>query len=199
MQFPLPRVRFKAWAGKLRLPEACFLLVCPWGGISYVWCGYTFSWPESRLSSLSPFIPFVPLLHIHGSTHALHKYTHYMPTHLKSGSVPDIFKNGSSLVDKPRNGLTASQMTQVVKNPPPNAGDISNTGSIPGFERSPRGGLGNPLQYSCLENPHEQRSLAGYSHGVSESDLTEAIQHACTQELEFGNQASVHRPGIQWY
>ena len=54
-------------------------------------------------------------------------------------------------------------MTQVVKNPPPNAGDISDTGSIPGCERSPGGGLGNPLQYSCLENPHEQRSLAGYS------------------------------------
>ena len=36
-------------------------------------------------------------------------------------------------------------------------------GSIPGLERSPGGGRGNPLQCSCLENPYEQRSLAGYS------------------------------------
>ena len=36
-------------------------------------------------------------------------------------------------------------------------------GSIPGSGRSPGGGHGNPLQYSCLENPHGQKSLAGYS------------------------------------
>ena len=36
-------------------------------------------------------------------------------------------------------------------------------GLIPGLGRFPRGGHGNPLQYSCLENPHGQRSLAGYS------------------------------------
>ena len=37
---------------------------------------------------------------------------------------------------------------------------------IPGLGRSPGGGHGNPLQYSCLENHHGQRSLVGYSHGV---------------------------------
>ena len=41
-----------------------------------------------------------------------------------------------------------------------NAGDQD---SIPGSGRSPGGGHGNPLQYSWLENPHGQRSLAGYS------------------------------------
>ena len=41
-----------------------------------------------------------------------------------------------------------------------NAGDL---GSIPGSGKSPGVGLGNPLQYSCLENPHGQRSLVGYS------------------------------------
>ena len=41
-----------------------------------------------------------------------------------------------------------------------NAGDL---GLIPGVGRSPGGGHGNPLQYSCLENPHGQRSLVGYS------------------------------------
>ena len=41
-----------------------------------------------------------------------------------------------------------------------NVGDL---GLIPGLQRSPGGGHGNPLHYSCLENPHGQRSLAGYS------------------------------------
>jgi len=48
-----------------------------------------------------------------------------------------------------------------------NAGDL---GLIPGLGRSPRGGHGNQLQYSCLENPQGQRSLAGYcpwSHRVA--------------------------------
>ena len=51
------------------------------------------------------------------------------------------------------------------------AGDL---GSIPRLGRSPGGGQGNPLQYSCLENPHGQRSLEGYSPwGRKESDTTE--------------------------
>ena len=54
-----------------------------------------------------------------------------------------------------------------------NAGD---PGSIPGSGRSPAEGNGYPLQYSCLENPHGQRSLAGYSPwGRKESDTTERL------------------------
>ena len=56
-----------------------------------------------------------------------------------------------------------SQVVLVVKNSPANAGDLRDVGSIPGLGRSPGGGHGSPLQYSCLENPHGQRSLAGYS------------------------------------
>jgi len=48
----------------------------------------------------------------------------------------------------------------AVKNPPANAGD---TGSIPGLGRPLGEGNGNPLQYSCLENPHRQGSLVGYN------------------------------------
>ena len=59
-------------------------------------------------------------------------------------------------------GLWASQVALVVKNPPANGGDVRDAGSIPGLGRSP-GGHGSPLQYSCLENPHGQRSLAGYN------------------------------------
>ena len=46
----------------------------------------------------------------------------------------------------------------VVKNLPANAGDPGDVGLIPGSGRSTGGGNGNPLQYSCLENPHGQRS-----------------------------------------
>ena len=54
-----------------------------------------------------------------------------------------------------------------------NAGDL---GSIPGLGRSPEGGLGNPLQYSCLENPCGQRNQASYSPGGrKESDITEQL------------------------
>ena len=59
------------------------------------------------------------------------------------------------------------------KEPSCNAGDL---GSILGLGRSPRGGHSNPLQYSCLENPHGQRSLAGYSPwGFKELDMTERL------------------------
>ena len=56
---------------------------------------------------------------------------------------------------------------------------------IPELERSPVGGHGNPLQYSCLENLHEQRSLEGYGpRGLRESDTTERLSaqhiHATT-------------------
>ena len=44
----------------------------------------------------------------------------------------------------------------VVKNPPANAADIRDVGSIPGSGRCPGGGHGNPLQYSCLENPMDK-------------------------------------------
>ena len=47
----------------------------------------------------------------------------------------------------------ASHVVLVVKNPPAKAGDIRDASSIPGSERSPGGGHGNSLQYSCLENP----------------------------------------------
>ena len=50
----------------------------------------------------------------------------------------------------------------MVENPPADAG---NEGLILGPGRSPGGGHGNPLQYSCLENLHGQRSLAGYRPG----------------------------------
>ena len=52
----------------------------------------------------------------------------------------------------------ASRVALVVKSASANAADLRSVGSIPGRGRSPGGGHGNPLQYSCLENPHRQRT-----------------------------------------
>ena len=63
-----------------------------------------------------------------------------------------------------------------------NAGDL---GSIPGLGRSPGEGNSYPLQYSCLENPHGQRSLAGYSPwGRTVLDTTEQLSTAQQQGLK---------------
>ena len=67
----------------------------------------------------------------------------------------------------------------MVKNPSASAGDIRDTGLIPGSGRSPGEGHGNPLQCSCLENPMD--SLVGYSlWGCKESDMTEGTYHTHT-------------------
>ena len=60
----------------------------------------------------------------------------------------------------------ASQVTQMVKNLPDNAGDA---GSIPGLGRSPGDKNGNPLQYSCLGNPMDGGAWLATVHGVAES------------------------------
>ena len=51
-----------------------------------------------------------------------------------------------------------SQEALVVKNLSADAGDVRDTGSIPGWGRSPGGEHGNPLQYSCLENPRDREA-----------------------------------------
>ena len=52
--------------------------------------------------------------------------------------------------------IGTSQVALVVQNPAANAGDVRDAGLIPDLRRSPGGGLGNPLQYSCLENPMDR-------------------------------------------
>ena len=56
----------------------------------------------------------------------------------------------------------------MVSNPPASAGDARDAGLIPGLGRSSGGGNGNPLQYSCLENPHGQRNLVDFRHDWSD-------------------------------
>ena len=71
-------------------------------------------------------------------------------------------------------------MALVVKNPPANAGDLRDTGSIPGLARSPGGGHGNPLQYSCLDNPTNRGAWRAIVHRVAESDMTKGTEHERT-------------------
>ena len=61
----------------------------------------------------------------------------------------------------------------VIKNLPANAGDIRDADSIAGLGRSPAGGHGNPLQYSCLENPMGRGDWWATVREVTESGMTE--------------------------
>ena len=72
----------------------------------------------------------------------------------------------------------------MVKNPPVNAGDTRDTGSVHGLGRSPGRGNGNPLQYSCLENPMDRRTM-----GLQESDTNLATKQELIQKtyLKFEN------------
>ena len=69
----------------------------------------------------------------------------------------------------------------MVKNPPANAGDTRDEGSIPGLGRFPRGGHGNPLQYSCLENSMDRGATV---HGVTKG-LTQLSACAHTHTHRF--------------
>ena len=107
---------------------------------------------------------------------------------------------------------TASQVALVVNNLPANARDERDAGTIPEQGRSPDGGQGDLLQYSCPENPHGQRSLAGYTvHGVAKSQTffaTEAIKHANLQFYSVSFLKNTHKkprnkqrrefPVVQW-
>ena len=57
----------------------------------------------------------------------------------------------------------------MVNNPPANAGDVRDAGSIPGSGRSPREGNGNPIQYSCLENPLDRGVWRAVVYRVAKS------------------------------
>ena len=71
-------------------------------------------------------------------------------------------------------GVTKPQVSKValvVKNPPVNAGDIRDLGSIPGSRGSLGGGHGNPLQYCCLEDPMDREARRAPVHRVAKSQI----------------------------
>ena len=98
-------------------------------------------------------------------------------------SMPDLPMWIQSLVPSsslhPPVCMGPSQVALVVKSLPANVGDIRNMGLIPGLGRSPGGRQGNPLQYSCLENPVDRGAWPATVHGVAELYKTEATFHAC--------------------
>ena len=65
--------------------------------------------------------------------------------------------------------IWASQVALVVKNLSGNAGSIRDADSIPGSRRSPGEGHGNPLQYSCLENPTDREAWQATDYRVAKS------------------------------
>ena len=75
----------------------------------------------------------------------------------------------------------------MVKNPPAKAGDIRDTASIPGSERSPGLGNGNPLWYFCLENSMDRGTWQATVHGIAESDTTEHARDTFTSESYWEN------------
>ena len=64
-------------------------------------------------------------------------------------------------------------MAQWVKELPANAGDV---GSVPRLKRSSGGGHGNPIQFSCLENPMDRGTWQATVRGCKESDMTEHVR-----------------------
>ena len=76
---------------------------------------------------------------------------------------------------------------------------MGDLGSIRGSGRSPAEGNGNPLQYSCLENPHGQRSLADYSPwGRKELDTTEGLSTTAVESVAmWGRSAEATMDGVR--
>ena len=113
-----------------------------------------------RLSHLgSPFTLFLSLMSI--SSIQFSSVTQSCPTLINS--IPSRFLEGIKTNYIIPGGLDGKESTC-------NAGEL---GLIPRLGKSPGGEHGNPLQYSCLENPHRQKSLEGYnSRGCKESDMT---------------------------
>ena len=90
--------------------------------------------------------------------------------------------------DLGRSGIAESQGrcmgfegSAVVRNLPASAGDAGVVGLTPGSGRSPGGGNGNPLQYSCLENSMDRRAWWATVHGVAKSQIQLSLRvHSCT-------------------
>ena len=88
----------------------------------------------------------------------------------------------------------AYQVVLVLKNPLANTGDVRDTDSIPESGRSPGGGCGNPLQYSCLENSMDRGAWLATVHEVTknQTQLKWLSTHAQRPSL-------IHVPSVLWY
>ena len=126
------------------------------------------SWPQGKENERSP--------HVERPDHSQGCLTTRPPAGSSSNSG---FTSWGLFSRRVLTILQTFQVALVVRNPPANAGDLRDTSSISGSGRSPGGGYSTLLQYSCLENPHGQRSLASYSPwGRRESETNATTQHA---------------------
>ena len=78
------------------------------------------------------------------------------------------------------------------------AGDMGDVGSIPGSERSPERGNGNPVQHSCLENPMDRGAWWATVHGVANSHTwlsTHTYTHTCTLTVHLKQHENVYARG----
>ena len=96
--------------------------------------------------------------------------------------------------------VRASQVVLVVKNSPASAENIRDVGSIPGWKRSPGGGRGNPLQYSCPENPMDRGPWWAMVHSVAKSWTRLSTHALCEKQIaaevqggKGGNEAGLGR------
>ena len=94
----------------------------------------------------------------------------------------DIFVSSHGLLQTSVTGFKTHPNPAVVKNPPANAGKVRDAGLIPVLGRSPGGGNGTPLQYSCLENP------MGRGAGGLQSMGLQRVGHDClsTHTMQYG-------------
>ena len=85
-------------------------------------------------------------------------------------------------------------MALVIKNPPASGGNVRDIGSMIGPERSPGGGRGNPLQYSCLENHMDRGAWRATVHSVTQSwtQLKQLSTHIHTTLKSSGTRTRVH-------
>ena len=86
-------------------------------------------------------------------------------------TVTNIVISSSSSIKSAGNQYGTSQVVLVVKNPPANAGHVRDLALNPGLGRTPGGGHGNPLQYSCLENPLDKGAWRAIVLGVAKTWL----------------------------
>ena len=94
----------------------------------------------------------------------------------------------------------ASQVALVVKNPPAKAGDVKGMGLISGLGRSPGEGNGNPLQYSCLENPRDRGAWRATVHRVAKSRtrLKQLSMHTHSMwDLVYPTGNRTHSPALE--
>jgi len=80
---------------------------------------------------------------------------------------------------------------------------VGDLDSIPGLGRSAGGGHDNPFQYSCLENPHRQKSLAGYSpwghKGLDTTDRGSTRVRKAEEEVKKREYFSIIGRNVNWY